>query len=114
MAGRRGRVRRRRKHATVIDVEPDEASKVAPILHIEIVSRRALFDDNMVDVGNMASGSCDHIEDKHLEDGVIYDIKMSLALRGLDLGRIPEHEDLKSALAFAFRRHYEKLLNKKD
>ena len=112
MPGRR--TRRRKKHATVVDVGPDEISKEAPILHIEIVSHRALFDENMVDVGNLSSGSCDHVEDKHLEDGVTYDIKVGLVLRGLDLGRIPEHEDLKSALAFAFRRHYERLINKKD
>ena len=117
MAGRRCRGRgrgRRRRHATVIDVDIEEASKEAPILHVEIVSHRSLFDDKMVDVGNLASGSCHHVDDSNLEDGVTYDIKVSLALRGLDLQRIPEHEDLKSALVFAFRRHYERLLNKKD
>ena len=79
-----------------MDVEPAELSKTAPILHIEIVSRRALFNDDMVDVWSQASGSCSHIEDNHLEDGVIYDIKMSLALRGLDLSKVPEHDIMSS------------------
>ena len=112
MAGKRGKSKCRRRHTTVNSIKAEELKTPQPVILIEIVSREAMFNEEMVDVWNLPSSSDSTQDEGKLQKGVVYQILVNLAYKNLQLEKIPGHEDLKDAIAFAFRRHYEKKANR--